>query len=129
MESTLTLPDRNTQLLAQHIQSAVVWHLEVIDASHDGWEIVVGCVWWLGWLADDGEHGRETLETLQLLVDSFAYCRMLLTSDRELRAASNELQKVSTLFRCVLAHGREQVAYALAIKVVTVVGLDGVHES
>jgi hypothetical protein len=62
MERALPLTNRHAQLLAQHVYGAVVWHLEVVDARHDGREVVVGCVGWFARLAHDGEHGREALE-------------------------------------------------------------------
>lgn len=62
MESALALPDGHTELLAQNVHGAVVWHFEVVDARHDRGQIIVRRVWWLAWLADDREHGREVLE-------------------------------------------------------------------
>ena len=63
MESALTFLDGDAQLLAQDVDGAVVRHLEVVDAGHDGGQVVVGCVWWFAGLADHGEHGCEVLET------------------------------------------------------------------
>lgn len=54
---------------------------------------------------------------------------MLLTANRELRTTSDELEKISSLFGRVLAHGGEQVANALAVQVVAMIGLDRIHES
>ena len=50
------------------------------------------------------------------------------TSNWKLGATSDELQKVSSLLRVELAHGSQQVAHALAIKIVPVVCLDRVHK-
>lgn len=62
MKSALALFDSYAEFLAEHIHVAIIWHLEVVDAGHDGGEVVIRCVWWLAGLADDSEHGCERLE-------------------------------------------------------------------
>ena len=62
MESTLAFLDGNEQLGSHHLERAVVGHLEVIDASHDTRQVVVGAVRRLARLADDGEEWRERFE-------------------------------------------------------------------
>lgn len=54
---------------------------------------------------------------------------MVPTANGELRATSDELEEVSTLFWRVLAHGSEKIADALTVQVVAVISLDRVHES
>ena len=63
MESALTFPDGNAQLLTKNVDGAVVGHLEVVDAGHDRWQVVIGRIRWFAGLAHDGEHGCEVLET------------------------------------------------------------------
>jgi uncharacterized protein YfaT (DUF1175 family) len=66
MESALALLDSNSEFLAQDVNGAVVWHLEVVDAGHDRREVVVGCVRRFAWFADDGEHGGEVFEAYSI---------------------------------------------------------------
>jgi hypothetical protein len=108
MESALTLPDRDAQLLTQNIDGTVVGHLEVVDAGHDGRQIVVGRVWWFAWLANDGEHGRKVLEawnTISTHVDVLVKNQR--TSNGQLRTTSDELQEIPSLLICELAHSLE----------------------
>ena len=58
----MALLDSKVQFGAQGVKIAVVGHLEVVDASHDGREELIGSVRRLCRLADNGEHGRESLE-------------------------------------------------------------------
>src|SRR5690349_8788908 len=69
MESTLALLHGDTQLLTEYLPGAVIRHLEIVDASHDRREVVVGRVWWLCWLADHCKHGCETLEACKIVSD------------------------------------------------------------
>ena len=62
VERALALLNSSVEPGAQDIDVAVIGHLEVVDASHDGWEELIGGVRRLCRLADDGEHGRESLE-------------------------------------------------------------------
>jgi hypothetical protein len=62
MECALALSNGNTELLTQDVYGTVIGHLEVVDAGHDGRQVVVGRVWRLTRLAYDREHGREILE-------------------------------------------------------------------
>ena len=62
MERALALFHSSVEPGAQDIDVAVVGHLEVVDASHDGREELIRSVGRLCRLADDGEHGRESLE-------------------------------------------------------------------
>jgi hypothetical protein len=55
--------DGNEQLLLHDVKRAVVRHLEVVDASHDTWQIVVRTVGRLARLAHDCEERRERFET------------------------------------------------------------------
>lgn len=41
MESALAFLDSNEQFLLQNLHGGVVWHLEIVDAGHYAWEIVV----------------------------------------------------------------------------------------
>ena len=63
MEGTLAFLDSNIELITEDIHAAVIWHLKVVDACHNTWEVVVRCVRRLTWLADHSKHGRETLES------------------------------------------------------------------
>lgn len=63
VEGPLALFDGDVEPGAHDVDVAVVGHLEVIDAGHDGGEEFVRGVRGLGGFADDGEHGRESLET------------------------------------------------------------------
>ena len=58
----MALLDSKVQFGAQGVKIAVVGHLEVVDASHDGREELVRSVGSLRRLADDGEHWCESLE-------------------------------------------------------------------
>jgi hypothetical protein len=51
------------------------------------------------------------------------------TSYWELRATGNELQEVPPLLIRELAHCLEQVPHTLAVKIIAVIRLHGVHES
>jgi hypothetical protein len=63
VEGALAFPDGNVELLAKDVDVAVIWHLEVVDASHDRWEVIVRGIRRLTRLADNGEHRGESLET------------------------------------------------------------------
>jgi hypothetical protein len=65
VERALALFDRNVQSGAQGLNVAIVRHFEVVDASHDRREELVGSVRCFCGLADDGEHGCERLETCE----------------------------------------------------------------
>jgi hypothetical protein len=65
VERALALFDGNVESGAQDVDVAVVGHLEVVDASHDGREELVGSVRCFCGLADDGEHGCERLKTCE----------------------------------------------------------------
>ena len=65
MERALALFHSSVEPGAQNVDVAVVGHLEVVDASHDGREELIRSVWRLCRLADDGEHGRESLEACE----------------------------------------------------------------
>ena len=62
MERALALFHSSVEPGAQDVDVAVVGHLEVVDASHDGREELVRSVGSLRRLADDGEHWCESLE-------------------------------------------------------------------
>lgn len=62
MESALSLSNSGTDLCSHYLDVTVVWELEVINTSHHTGQVVVGAVWWLTRLADDGEHGCESFE-------------------------------------------------------------------
>ena len=70
MESALAFLNGNPEFLAEDDHVAVVGHLEVVDASHDGREELVRSVGRLCRLADDGEHGRESLEAWEIMLVS-----------------------------------------------------------
>jgi hypothetical protein len=65
VERALALFDSNVKSGAQNVDIAVIGHLEVVDASHDGWEELVGSVRCFCRLADNSEHGRERFETCE----------------------------------------------------------------
>ena len=65
MEGALALLDSKVQFGAQGVKIAVVGHLEVVDASHDGWEEIVRGVGSLSVLADDSEPWCEVFETCE----------------------------------------------------------------
>ena len=52
-----------------------------------------------------------------------------LTTDGQLGTARDELQEASPSIFGKLAHDLEQVAHTLAVEVVAVIGLDGIHKS
>jgi hypothetical protein len=58
----LTFPHGRAQLPAEGLDVRVVGHLEVVDASHDTGEIVVGCVGRIAWPTHDCEHGGQVLK-------------------------------------------------------------------
>ena len=63
VERALALLNSSVEPGAQDIDVAVIGHLEVVDASHDGREEIVRGVGSLGGLADNSEHGRKRFET------------------------------------------------------------------
>ena len=62
VERALALFHSGVKPGAKDVDVAVVGHLEVVDASHDGREELVRSVGSLRRLADDGEHWCESLE-------------------------------------------------------------------
>lgn len=109
MESPLALPYSHTKLLAQNLNSAVIRHLQVIDTRHDRRQVVIGSEGWFAGLADNRKHWRESLEacgSVSMVNVRHGMSREL-TSNRELGATGDELQKVSTLLCIKLAHGGE----------------------
>lgn len=52
-----------------------------------------------------------------------------LTSDGQLRATGDELQKFAALGWSVLAHDLEKISNRLAVQVVTMIRLHGIHQS
>jgi hypothetical protein len=62
VESPLALPYSHAKLLAQNLNSAVIRHLQVIDARHDRRQVVIGCEGWFAGLANNRKHWRESLE-------------------------------------------------------------------
>lgn len=63
VKSALAFLNCNIQFLAQYLHATVIGHLEIINARHDAWKVVVRSIRRLAWLADHGEHGGKTLET------------------------------------------------------------------
>lgn len=41
MEGALSFLNSNTELLTENLHTAIVGHLEIIDAGHDTWKIVI----------------------------------------------------------------------------------------
>jgi hypothetical protein len=66
MESSLAFVHGETKPLPHNIHATVVWELEVVDASHDAGEVVVGCVRWFARFADNCEHWCQCFETWRL---------------------------------------------------------------
>src|SRR5947209_17025365 len=105
MESALSLLDGDVQTVPQDFQISVVGKLEIVDASHNTGQVIVRRVWRLAWLADHGEHGCKALETCpRKLAISKRSFKPIHTSNGELGAASDELQKVAALSWSQLAH-------------------------
>lgn len=63
MERPLSFLDGDGETFSENIQGTVVWEFEIVYASHNTGEIVVGSIWGLAWAAHHGENGGETLET------------------------------------------------------------------
>jgi hypothetical protein len=62
VERALALFHSSVKPGAQDVDVAVVGHLEVVNASHDGREELIRSIGRLCRLADNGEHGCERLE-------------------------------------------------------------------
>ena len=62
MEGSLALVYGSEKSLAQQFQGGVVGKLNVVRTSHDGYQEIIRCVWWLAWFAHHREHGIEALE-------------------------------------------------------------------
>jgi hypothetical protein len=65
VEGALAFLHSSVEPGAQDVDVAVVGHLEVVDASHDGRKELIRSVGRLCRLADDGEHGRERFEACE----------------------------------------------------------------
>lgn len=63
VESPLPLLDGNIQPVSQDFDVGVIGEFEVVDASHDTGQIVVGRVRRIARPAHDREHRGQTLET------------------------------------------------------------------
>lgn len=63
MEGTLTFPHGGRELLFKDVDVRIVGHLEIVDARHNAWKVVVWRVRSLAWPTNDSEHGREVLES------------------------------------------------------------------
>lgn len=63
VESALAFLNCNIQFLTQYLHATVIGHLEIINARHDAWKVVVRSIRRLARLADHSEHGSKTLET------------------------------------------------------------------
>lgn len=70
------------------------------------------------------EFVRSSLRNLSLHTSG-----QTLTSNRQLGAASRELQEVSALGCRELAHGLEEILDTSAVHVEAMIGFDGIHES
>lgn len=75
MERALALFHSSVEPGAQDVDVAVVGHLEVVDASHNGREELIRSVGCLCRFADDGEHGRESLEACEIMLVSVVVMR------------------------------------------------------
>lgn len=78
MESALAFFDGDAKFLAEHINRAVVRHLEIVDTCHDGGKVIIGCIWGLAWFADDGEHGSESFEACIIVSRPEKYSDMIM---------------------------------------------------
>lgn len=72
--------------------------------------------------------GVSALKPAYVSVDFVIFCVILLTSDRQLWTTCCELQEITALGSCELAHGLQQIFHTLAIHVEAVICLDGVHQ-
>lgn len=99
VESPLALSYGNIQALSQDFKIGVIRKLEIVDAGHDAWQIIIRRIWRLTRLADNSEHGCQALETCEtrLVLWSCSSFKALLTSDGELGATSDELEKFAAL--------------------------------
>ena len=134
MEGALAFFDSRVELLAHDVKICVVGELEVVDACHDTREIVIRRIRWFARLADHREHRRQALESYYF--SQYLYGpkkkkkkKKKLTSDRQLGTASGELEEIPTFRVGKLAHHLKEILDALAIHIVAMVCLDGIHES
>jgi hypothetical protein len=67
MEGPLALFDSEHESLFQNFKIAVIGQLEIIDAGHNTWKVVIRSVRGLARFADNREHWRETLETFAII--------------------------------------------------------------
>lgn len=63
MKRALTLLHCHTELLAKHIDTAVVGHFQVVDAGHDARKVVVGRERCFTALAHHSQRRCEVLES------------------------------------------------------------------
>lgn len=113
MEGALALLHSGEQPSSHGIVVGIVGKLQIIDARHYTWQVIIRSIWVLARFADNSKHRREAAET----------------PNRKLRASCNELKEFAALIQVKLAHDLQQIFHAAAIHVVAVVGLDGVGES
>jgi hypothetical protein len=89
VETILASEQSHSQLFSQDFFAGIVWQLQVVDAGHDGRQVVV----WVNVAAVE-----SLLDNGQVRAQSFE------AANRQTRAASHKLQKLSLLFARVAGH-------------------------
>ena len=63
METSRSFRHSHSQLLFHNLFARVIWKLQVIDASHDAWKVVIRRQRRFVRLSNNGERWIETTET------------------------------------------------------------------
>lgn len=106
MERHGALAGGHAQLLAHRLAVRVLGQLQIVDARHDRWQIVVGTLVEIERLADNGQRWIERLEA----------------AGGQTRRTGDELQQHALLLFGVGAHDVEQIVDGLGLAGEAVVG-------
>ena len=108
VERVLPLHRGDPQLLTEHLLAGIVRQLQVVDAGHHGWQVVVGVdVGAVKCLLHDGQVRTESFES----------------ADRQARASGDKLQELTLLLTRVAGHHLVQHLDASRLWRVTVIRL------
>ena len=100
MESTLSFLDCSIHTTPHDVQIRIVRQFEIVNTSHDAWQVIIGGVGWLARFAHHRKHGGKCLEAcyFKLVKPDVQDYHLRLTANWKLRATSGELQEISSLW-------------------------------
>lgn len=130
MEAPNTLLHCNSQFLAHDSFRTVIGQLEVVDASHDTREIIVGFEGSLVRLADNSKSGIESTEAWinEYSTMRTSEVRRSHTANGKLRASSDELQVGATCWYIIIRHDFNEVSNSSTFDVEAMVSFDGFRQ-